>query len=372
MGQAYTPGLKVVNEELVKVERRLPLKGNVVVSKGQRVRSEEVVAKTDLPGKVEIINVVNKLAISPPEVPAAMKVREGDTVKKGDVLAEVKMFFIFPTRIFAPADGTVESISSITGQLVFRHPPVPVEIPAYIDGEIDEIIPEEGVVVKSVSCFIQGIFGIGGEVVGELMILSSSKGEMLSDSAITEKVKDKIIVVGSFISASMITKAKKFGCRGIIGGGIDAEDLKNFLGYDLGVAITGSENKGITLIITEGFGKVSIADRTYNLLVQNAGRKTSINGATQIRAGVIRPEIIIPLDKTKVSDDGLGKVGGMVRGGFVRLIREPGFGEIVEVVDLPIKPVVIDTEAKVRAVTVKFNDGKELTIPRANVELIEK
>ncbi|MCK5684891.1 hypothetical protein KAJ27_12250 [bacterium] len=372
MGQAYTPGLKVVNEELVKVERRLPLKGDVVVTKGQKVRSEEVVAKTDLPGRVEIINVVNKLAISPADVPDAMKVREGDKVKKGDLIAEVKMFFIFPSRVFAPADGSVESVSPVTGQVVFRHPPVPVEIPAYIDGEVDEIIPDEGVIIKSVSCFIQGIFGIGGEVVGELLILSSKKGDLLDESAITEKVKDKIIVVGSFISAGLIEKAKKFGCRGIIGGGIDAEDLKNFLGYDLGVAITGAEKKGITLIITEGFGKVAIADRTYNLLVQNQGRKTSINGATQIRAGVIRPEIIIPLGKSEVSADAISKVGGMEKGGYVRLIREPGFGELVEVVDLPIKPVVIDTEAKVRSVTVRFSDGKELTIPRANVELVEK
>ena len=66
------------------------------------------------------------------------------------------------------------------------------------------------------------------------------------------------------------------------------------LGYDLGVAITGHEDIRPTLIITEGFGQIAMAGRTYELLAANAGRRASANGATQIRAGVLRPEIIIP------------------------------------------------------------------------------
>ena len=73
---------------------------------------------------------------------------------------------------------------------------------------------------------------------------------------------------------------------------------RNFFGYDLGVAITGSEEIGITLVITEGFGKIPMAQRTFELLKSRTGAKTSINGATQIRAGVVRPEIIIPHNTT--------------------------------------------------------------------------
>jgi biotin carboxyl carrier protein len=372
MGQAYTPGLKVSKEELVRVERRLPLKGKVIVNKDQIVKAEDVVARTELPGDVEIINVANRFGVSAAELPEVMLVKEGDKVKKGQILAETSGFFgFFKNRILAPSDGSIDSISTVTGQVVFRYPPIPVEVKAYIDGQVEEVMEEEGVIVKSVSSFIQGIFGVGGEAVGELKVIASHKGDIIDESKITPELKDKIVVVGAYISYSLVEKAIQVGCRGLIGGGLDDSDLKKFLGYDLGVAITGNEDKGITLIITEGFGKIAMAEKTFNLLKQHEGKRASINGATQIRAGVIRPEIIIPLGKAEVSAEEQSEGKGLAVGGKVRLIREPGFGEIVEVVDLPIQPVVIDTEAKVRAVTVKFGDGKTLTIPRANVELIE-
>ena len=94
-----------------------------------------------------------------------------------------------------------------------------------------------------------------------------------------------------------INKAHDVGVLGIVGGGINDQDLKVILGYDLGVAITGNE-VGPTLVVTEGFGDISMGERTFDLLCSHEGRKASINGATQIRAGVIRPEVIIPLDNT--------------------------------------------------------------------------
>ena len=40
--------------------------------------------------------------------------------------------------------------------------------------------------------------------------------------------------------------------------------------------------------------KIQMGAQTFDLLNENSDRLASINGATQIRAGVIRPEIIIP------------------------------------------------------------------------------
>ena len=61
------------------------------------------------------------------------------------------------------------------------------------------------------------------------------------------------------------------------------------------MAITGSEQLGLTVVVTEGFGRMTIASRTFALLEKFRGRRVSVNGATQIRAGVMRPEIVIPM-----------------------------------------------------------------------------
>jgi len=60
-----------------------------------------------------------------------------------------------------------------------------------------------------------------------------------------------------------------------------------------------------------------------------------------------------------------------VPGTPIRIIREPYFGKLAEVVDLPPELQVIETEAKVRILRAKITDGTIVTVPRANVEIIE-
>ena len=52
MGDAYTPGLTVTRSTVVRKTRRLPLAGEVLVKVGDRVAWSDVVARTQLPGKV--------------------------------------------------------------------------------------------------------------------------------------------------------------------------------------------------------------------------------------------------------------------------------------------------------------------------------
>ena len=62
----------------------------------------------------------------------------------------------------------------------------------------------------------------------------------------------------------------------------------------------------------------------------------------------------------------------MVIGSQIRIIRQPHFGMLAEVTDLPAPLQKLPTEAKVRICKVKLESGEEVLIPRANVELIEK
>jgi hypothetical protein len=376
MATAYAPGLTVTARTLFRKERRLPIKGDVIVEKGQKVTAEDIVARTDLPGKVFPVNVVQKLNIPPADVNETMVVQQGNFVKQDEPIATCTSFFgLFTNHCLAPVSGTIESISEVTGQVMMRAAPIPVELTAFFDGTIVEIVKDEGVVVETEACFIQGIFGIGGETVGTLVSVAKTPDDVLEEKLIEDKHKGKIIFGGSLVTAEAIKKAVETGVKGIIAGGIDANDLKDFLGYDLGVAITGNENKGITIILTEGFGPIRMAEKTFKLLSDNVDKKCSINGATQIRAGVMRPEIIIPLEKDsslKEKTTTVESSGAMEVGSQIRIIREPNFGELATVKELPVELTVLPTEARVRVVTVTLKrNGEDTTIPRANVEIIE-
>jgi hypothetical protein len=184
------------------------------------------------------------------------------------------------------------------------------------------------------------------------------------------------VVCGAFVGAEALARAKAVGVKGIVVGGMHDKDLRALLGYDLGVAITGTETVGFALVLTEGFGRIPMARRTFELLRKLDGRKASISGATQIRAGVIRPEIIVPLAPGEqilgIEAGQWGEArGGVKVGDPVRVIRAPFFGWIGQVVGLPSDLQMVPTESRVRVMEVQFTDGSRAVIPRANIEVIE-
>ncbi len=374
MAHAYTPGLKISERTKIRKERRLPLSGEVVVGVGDEVTADTVVARTNLPGNVQTINVVGLLGVLPEDINSCMLKKKGDFAKKEEVIAETKGFFgLFKSTVTAPEDGTIESVSHVTGQVILRESPIPVEVTAYIDSKVVEILEKEGVVVEAICTLVQGIFGIGGEVSGEIKKMADSSDSVLTPEEIDESCSGKVLIGGSVVTVDALKKAADVGAKGVVVGGIGDRDLREFLGYDIGVAITGSEQKGITLIVTEGFGRMRMADKTFRLLSQHEGKKASINGTTQIRAGVIRPEVVIPLGSR---EDLLPKrresKEGMETGSSVRIIREPHFGSLGKVVGLPPELKKIETEAKVRVLEVELEDGTRITLPRANVEMLEE
>jgi len=369
-----TPGLRVTGWTELTRERRLPLKGEVLVAAGQKVEAETVVARSELPGNVQTVNLAARLSLDPGRVASALLHPIGAFVKKGDVVAEGRSLFgLVNQKAEAPADGTIESVSSVTGQLILRERPIPIEVTAYVRGTVASVLPSEGAVVRTAGAFVQGVFGVGGESAGALVTAVERPDSVLEPHHLTAAMRGHVIVGGAYASFATLEKARAIGAAAVIVGGFDDRDLRALLGRDLGVAITGSEDIGLTLILTEGFGRLPIAERTWSLLGRHAGRMASVSGATQIRAGVIRPEIVIPLDQAPehhVAGDG---AQGLDPGAPVRIVRDPFFGRLGHVADLPTEAREIDSGARVRVVVVRcVDDGTEVTVPRANVEVLDR
>lgn len=334
--------------------------------------ARQVVASTALPGPVTMVNVAAEINVSPDEVPRFMVKKEGDAVEAGEVLAEVRALFgLFHSVCRAPTSGTIESISAVTGQVSIRGVPTPVELTAYIDGIVTQVFAGEGVAVETTCAMVQGIFGIGGETYGPVVPLCDSPDAVLEPDLIQPEHEGAVLIGGAFASKEALERAIEVKAAALVTGGIDDQDIDKLVGHPIGVAITGHEQVGITIVVTEGFGYIPMAERTFELLCSMAGRNASVNGATQIRAGVLRPEVIVATPEADLFEE--PEAGAALEPGcLVRLIREPYFGQLATVLELPPEPQVIETEARVRVVRVKLHDGSEVVVPRANVELIER
>lgn len=382
MGSAYTPGLKVTRSTTVVKERRLPILGEVLVEKGQRVEAHDLVARTMLPGIPTTLNVAQRFNydVSMREEIELLKdlmvVKEGDNVNEGDLIAEKPGFLglkFLATKVTSPVTGVIDLLSEITGQLIIRQPPIPIEMEAYIPGEVIEVVPEEGVLIQTQAALVQGIFGVGGERYGEIKVISKDPADVLTAEEIDSSCKDRIIVGGSLVTLDALRKAGEVGAIGIVVGGVIDVDLVEYLGYDIGVAITGTEDIPITLVLTEGFGEIRMADKTFEMMKDLNGQMASINGATQIRAGVLRPEIVVEnVGEDIAQEDAYVASSGMQPGTLIRIIRAPYFGKIAEVTELPPELQQVESETMVRVLFAKLVDGGEIVrVPRANVELIE-
>jgi hypothetical protein len=370
MGTAYTPGLKVAAATVVRKTRRLPLKGDVVVKQGEEVQPDTVVARTNIPGILRNVRASEKLGIDADELPRALRVEPGEQVTAGQLLAESRSFFgMFRSECRSPVEGTVELISEVTGVISVRERPNPIEVNAYVSGKIADVMYGEGVVVETRGALIQGIFGVGGERRGVIRMAVADPDEALTAQHITSDMAGQVVVGGSHISGEALRAAAAAGLAAVVVGAIIDRDLIEFLGYDIGVAITGHEEIGTTLILTEGFGRIRMADRTFRLLKSLEGKTASVNGATQIRAGVIRPEIIVPGD-AQIQTDAEGQ--DLDVGTPIRIIREPYFGQLATVSALPPELQTLPSEAMVRVLEAELHDGERVTVPRANVEIIQE
>ncbi|MBN93208.1 MAG: hypothetical protein CL928_03940 [Deltaproteobacteria bacterium] len=375
MAAVFTPGLKVAEHAIVHKDRRLPLKGQVTVQVGDTVTADQVVARTELPGKIYPVNLANKLGVDPGRLTEFLLKGEGDKVENGEVIGRTNGFMgFFKAEASAIVTGTIESVSTITGQVIFQADPIPVEIDAYMNGKVVEVVPDEGCVVQSAATFVQGIFGLGGETKGLLTMGVEAPTDRLEASSINESMAGKIIIGGAYLDLAGLQRAIDVGAIGVVTGGFDYDEIKEVLGYEVGVAITGGEDLGLTLIVTEGFGSIQMAPATFDLLKSKVGKRASINGATQIRAGVMRPEVVVTFDEQEVPDELVSapEPVGISIGDQVRGIRAPYFGSLGKVAGLPVEPVVLDSGSKARVMQVEFENGEVAVLPRANVEAIER
>ena len=93
MPTAYTPGLTIAADTVVREERVLPIPGEVLVAQGQPVDAEAPVARAERPGNLTSVKVSERLGVEPADLASVMLKSEGDPVAAGEVIAETRAFF---------------------------------------------------------------------------------------------------------------------------------------------------------------------------------------------------------------------------------------------------------------------------------------
>jgi hypothetical protein len=348
----------------------LPLAGEVLVREGQRVSPADIVAQADQPGRVQPVNVAQVLGLSPAEVPGTMTKAVGESVAAGEVMARTKgLWGLWRTECCSPVTGTIASVSPLTGQVLIEEPPVPVTVSAFLAGDVTSLVPGRGAVIQAGGAYVQGVFGQGGEAWGELVVAVASGEDTLTEDELTADQAGKIVVGGATVGQQAWAAARRLGIVGIITGGFEAENLA-------GVQATGPVDEegeavpvGPVLFVMGGFGRIPIDPDLWALLNEREGEMASLDGTTQVRAGVIRPELFIPYPAPDRREAAVDDKPAVI-GSNVRLTGGSTCGQIGRLVDLPAGPHAFAGEIRALAAEVELTGGERVMVPRVNVERI--
>jgi hypothetical protein len=341
----------------IRRERVLPVPGRVLVGPGEVVGPSDVVARCQLPGKVLVVDVSRTLRVRREQAAKYIRKAVGESVQANEVLAAPKGFLRQLRRSCrAPGDGQIVGIRN--GLILIEAEPVAHELRAHIRGQVANVLPNRGVVISTVGALVQGVWGSGGEAEGVLKLVVDSPQKPLRPRSIDVSCHGTIVVGGWILDEKALEQAVEANVQGIIVGGVRSE-LCDWL-----------EDLPFPVMITEGFGTLSMAEHVFSVLRSNAGREAMLSADTRTRWDIRRPEVVIPQRSEKEPSSEDLSPQPLKVGMQVRLLRAPYLGAVGNVTDLSTLPQVVESGARLPIAEVELEDEGPVQVPLANLELI--
>lgn len=333
--------------------RLLPSPGDVLVQVGDRVQADDVVARAMVPGRLLAIDLAQALGVSARSVPRHVLVDEGQTVAVGDALARSRRFRMRVGLVVAPCAGTVQGIAD--GRIFLRQEPQLLELRAYLSGKVTAEYPHRGVAIRTRGSLVRGIWGCGDESQGLLATLVREPGDALAWEKVGPRYRGAILVGGILENARVLTRAVQFRIRGLV------------LGSMLPSLRPLCESLSLSVVITEGMGRIPMAGPIYDCLRSHHGSPAVMSGCD--RHGYGAPEVIVPA-ATDEEATPLAAPRPIETGAQVRITRPPHLGLVGEVIALPGTPQPIRAGTRAMGARVRLRDGRVVFVPHANLELL--
>jgi len=229
------------------------------------------------------------------DVDLYLTVHEGDTIRENQSLGI--MPGMYTRNLKSPFKGIVKKIDRLKGTVTIENTVKPFLLKAFVSGEVKTVEDEKIITIASRCALIKGATGFGGETFGEVLFVKNLQkftNDLKSAVVNLTSLENKILVFHESINLNMLESAVKMKVNGIIAPSINNKEWVKFCDNEMSVTFTGDEQFGFTLVLIKGFGDVKLEDDVSALLSSYHRKMISINGRTQIRAGIVRPQIILP------------------------------------------------------------------------------
>lgn len=246
------------------VVRHIPPSAEVLVQVDERVSATQPIARlaagrgTDR--QLHVVDVAGALELPGRDLSPVMLKRRGDAVQAGEMLAvrSGRLPFLYrPCR--APVGGRIVAMTH--GWVVIETANAALDILAMVAGQVVEVTAGRSIAIQYVGALLEGAYGAGGLAVGTLYCSDGTANVALSPEHITEAVHATILVTPGCATREIVECAVTVGVAGIVAG-------------SLSVDLAGAAP--LTVIATEGYGRLRMAVDRFNLLNSLVGREATL------------------------------------------------------------------------------------------------
>jgi hypothetical protein len=332
--------------------RKLPAAGKVMVSNGQPVTTNEVIAAIEIPDKHLELNVSDELGFDPDRVSRAILVKPGDALQKGMLIA--RRSGLLPKTLTSPVDGRV--VDLVQGKLLVEYGSNPINVKAGFTGTVREVIPNYGAILVTEGALLQGVWGNGKMAEGLMICMARNRIEELSPEHMDVSLRGSVVFGGPCMHVETLQRAAEISLRGLIVSGIDPHLLE----YAGTIAFP--------VMVVAGLGKAVYDEHTYNIISMMDKRVACVNAAAWDRCQGSRPEVVIPQHGevllTESPEEAEYKVGQMVR-----ILQSP-LWETARIKTLLPEERVFPSGVIAQSALCILGTGEEIVQPLVNLEVI--
>ena len=313
------------------------------------------------------LDIAKELDLLPIMANSSLLVRIGTTVALDQPLA-VRKSTPQSRYVRSPVYGKVTHISE--GKVTITPLHARTELTAFLAGKVVDVVPGEQVVIQAFAHVISGVYGIGGETGGPIYI-AAGPDEMLAPSAVDARWRGKVVVAGATASNELLQAAIEAEAAAVVLGYLPFVQLQELTGEQSLVGMTGDEDLGLTVILTDGFLPCHMDQQVYQALQALSGRYAAVNGTTHIRAGAIRPEIIVCERDWPTEMETVAREPELREGMLVKLLREPARGSMGQIVELPWQQQAVASGARLPVAKVLVG-SEVLVVPISNLSPVNE
>ena len=329
---------------LIRVERRLPFPGEVLVQPGESVEPNQTIAVAEKRGWV-CLEVAKELGVKAEELERFLKKKPGEKIEAGEELASRKGILPFTyVSYVSPVSGRVAAVGM--GMVILETSSGNIELKAGLKGIVSEIIPYYGAIIESKGALVEGVWSNNKEKEG-IVKVATDKDKALTPEALRTADRGFILICGTVQDESTLSKAADLQVSGIVAGSLKATLRDKALSMPY------------PIILTEGFGEAPMNSSAFELFRSGENYEVALLASP--------PSIVISVPEDLLAPGFIRKESGFK----VKVGRGPYKGLLGEPLEREQRELLLESGYVAPAMLIRLEEGVEVKVPVANLEAIE-